>query len=98
VVLSRAEVRSLLQRLDGPVALVAELLYGSGLRLLETLQLRMKDVDLVRHEIHVPDGKGRKDRRTVLPTATLELLRRHLLSIQRSAKPTWPQARVLWPA
>jgi integron integrase len=83
VVLTRAEVRSVLQRLDGPVALVAELLYGSGLRLLEALQLRVKDVDLARHEIHVRDGKGRKDRRTVLPGATIEPLRRHLSLMQQ---------------
>jgi integrase len=64
VVLTRAEVRAVLQRLDGPTALVAGLLYGSGLRLLEALELRVKDLDLEKRQIHLRDGKGA---RTVEP-------------------------------
>jgi hypothetical protein len=67
VVLSRREVERVLDELRGPAWLVASLLYGSGLRLLECLTLRVKDLDLARGEITVRDGKGRKDRVTVLP-------------------------------
>lgn len=67
VVLSRAETSALLNTLSGREALMAGLLYGSGLRLMECLRLRVKDVDLARHEITVREGKGGKDRKTVLP-------------------------------
>ncbi len=78
VVLARTDVQTLLSRLQGPAALVCRLLYGSGLRLTEALTLRVKDVDLDRCEIHVRDGKGRKDRRTMLPQTCAQPLRRHL--------------------
>jgi integron integrase len=81
-VLSREEVRALLSRLEGTPRLVAALLYGSGLRVLEGLTLRIKDVDLGKREILVRDGKGRKDRRTVLPAALVEPLRRHLVLVR----------------
>ncbi|MFT3756851.1 MAG: integron integrase [Pseudoxanthomonas sp.] len=67
VVLSRAETLALLRHLSGRDALMAGLLYGSGLRLMECLRLRVKDVDLARNEITVREGKGGKDRKTVLP-------------------------------
>lgn len=67
VVLSRAETTALLDTLSGREALMAGLLYGSGLRLMECLRLRIQDVDLARHEITVREGKGGKDRKTVLP-------------------------------
>jgi len=67
VVLSRAEVRRLLAHLDGTARLVATLLYATGLRLLEGLRLRIKDIDFDRNEIVVRAGKGDKDRRTMLP-------------------------------
>ena len=66
-VLSRAEVMLLLEQLHGTPHLVASLLFGSGLRLLECLSLRVKDVDLRRSELTVRDGKGSKDRITMLP-------------------------------
>jgi len=66
-VLSRGEVTALLGELDGTARLVASLLYGAGLRLLEGLRLRVKDLDFERNEITVRDGKGRKDRVTLLP-------------------------------
>lgn len=78
VVLSRSEVQSLLASLEGTPWLVASLLYGSGLRLLEALRLRVKDVALDRGEIMVRDGKGGKDRVTVLPAAIVPPLRQHL--------------------
>ena len=65
-------------RLDSVPALVCGLLYGSGLRLFEALELRIKDVDLDRCELHVRDGKGRKDRRTMLAISSLPALRAHL--------------------
>lgn len=82
VVLSRVEVRSLLANVDGPSALVAMLLYGSGLRVLEGLQLRVKDVDLDRRELIVRRGKDQKDRHTVLPGSLVEPLRAHLSEVK----------------
>lgn len=67
VVLTPTEVRTLLQHMDGTAGLVAELLYGTGMRLLEGLRLRVKDVEFARREIVVREGKGGKDRVTVLP-------------------------------
>jgi integron integrase len=84
VVLSRDEARELLARLQGPVWLVCALLYGSGLRLLEAMRLRVKDLDLDRREITVRRGKGAKDRRTVLPSALVEPLRLHLEQMKRT--------------
>ena len=71
VVLSRDEVASLLSRLRGSVWLMASLMYGAGLRLLECVELRVKDISLERGELTIRDGKGGKDRVTVLP-ATLK--------------------------
>lgn len=75
VVLSKGETASLLRHLSGREALMAGLLYGSGLRLMECLRLRIKDVDFERNEVTVRDGKGGKDRRTVLPASLREPLR-----------------------
>jgi integron integrase len=75
VVLSRNEVARLLQHLPGGDHLIASLLYGSGLRLLECLQLRVKDVDFDRRVIVVRDGKGGKDRVVMLPAPLLSRLR-----------------------
>jgi integron integrase len=83
VVLSRAEVREVLKHLSGPYWLVASLLYGSGLRLLEALCLRVKDVDLERRSLVVRDAKGQKDRVTVLPDSLVTPLRRHLSDVRR---------------
>jgi site-specific recombinase XerD len=69
VVLSRVEVAAVLAGLGGPVRLVADLLYGAGLRLLEALTLRVKDLDPSKLEIRVRDGKGRRDRVTLLQSA-----------------------------
>nr|WP_233511771.1 integron integrase [Luteimonas weifangensis] len=78
VVLSVAEVQALLARMEGRPWLIASVLYGTGLRLMECLRLRVKDVDFARNEIMVRDGKGGKDRRTVLPRALVEPLQREL--------------------
>ena len=76
VVLTRSEVQSLLVRLDGTLWLVGNLLYGAGLRIMECLRLRVKDVDFARREILVRDGKGFKDRVTMLPAAAIAPLDR----------------------
>lgn len=78
VVLSRDEVRGILDRLGGVPWLMAALIYGSGLRLLECARLRVKDLDFSKGEILVRDGKGRKDRITLLPSRLAEPLRAHL--------------------
>jgi integron integrase len=75
VILSREEVQSLLGALEGTPKIVGLLLYGSGLRVLEALRLRVHDLDFVRNELFVRAGKGNKDRRTMLPrTARLPLM------------------------
>jgi integron integrase len=83
VVLTRAEVRSVLRRLAGVQRLVAALLYGSGLRLLEALQLRVKDIDFGAREIRVRAGKGNRDRVTMVPDRLVGPLRGHLEVVQR---------------
>jgi integron integrase len=83
VVLSRAEVAALLAQLQGTHWLVASLLYGGGLRLLEGLRLRVKDVLAERQELIIRDGKGGKDRVTVLPSSLDGPLREHLAALRR---------------
>jgi integron integrase len=78
VVLSREEVRAVLDQLHGATWLVSALLYGSGLRLLECLTMRVKDVDFDAREIRIRDGKGRRDRVVPLPEKLIEPLRTHL--------------------
>ncbi len=78
VVLTREEARRVLAELDGPHRTVGLLLYGAGLRLLEALRLRVKDLDFDRGELTVREGKGDKDRRTMLPAAAGGGLRRQL--------------------
>ncbi len=78
VVLTREEVQAVLDALDGPTRLAALLLYGAGLRLLEALRLRVKDVDFARNQITVRSGKGDKDRVTMLPAAASRDLAKHL--------------------
>jgi integron integrase len=84
VVMTRDEVRAVLDQLSGDKWLVGSLLYGSGLRLMECLRLRVKDVDLSRHEIIVRDGKGGKNRVTMLPTLLEVPLRDHLRAVKKS--------------
>ena len=67
VVLTASEVRALLLHMQGTTGLVAQLLYGTGMRLLEALRLRVKDVEFARREVVIREGKGNKDRITVLP-------------------------------
>jgi integron integrase len=83
IVLTRAEVAAVLDHLNGVHWLVANLLYGSGLRLLEGLRLRVQDLDFGRGEITVRHGKGGKDRRTMLPASLHEPLRAQLAHARR---------------
>jgi integron integrase len=83
VVLTKTEVQSVLKRLTGVPRLAALLLYGAGLRLLECLTLRVKDLDFERMEIRVRRGKGEKDRVTMLPASAKEELLEHLKSVKR---------------
>jgi integron integrase len=78
VAFSRTEVRTVLAHLDGQHWLMASLLYGAGLRLVECVRLRVKDVDFAYRQILVRDGKGQKDRVTMLPQSLAEPLKRHL--------------------
>lgn len=80
VVLTRQEVASVLERMDGTHGLMARLLYGTGMRLMECMRLRVKDVDFERGEVMVRDGKGAKDRVTMLPHTLNEPLREYLQS------------------
>jgi integron integrase len=82
VVLSRQEVTALLSRLKGPVWLMASLMYGAGLRLLECASLRVKDLDFDRGEITIRGGKGDKDRVTMLPAALKRPLADHLARVR----------------
>jgi integron integrase len=83
VVLTRQEVRSILASLDGSHWIMAMLLYGAGLRLMECLRLRVKDIDFTSNQIVVRAGKGDKDRHTMLPAAVKEPLAKHLEVIRR---------------
>ena len=83
VVLTVREVKALLDALDGRAWLVASLLYGTGMRLLESLRLRVKDVDFERREIVVREGKGAKDRVTVLPENLCIPLRDQIAAARR---------------
>ncbi|MGH8645997.1 MAG: integron integrase [Gammaproteobacteria bacterium] len=82
VVFTRAEAWAVLSRLEGREWLMASLLYGSGLRLMECVRLRVKDLDFERRQVLVRDGKGQKDRVTVLPDGLIAHLKTHLEKIR----------------
>jgi integron integrase len=82
-VLSREEVVAILNQMDGVAKLVAQVLYGSGLRLREGLSLRIKDLDFAQHQIIVRDTKGRESRVTPLPDVLIEPLTQHLKLVKR---------------
>jgi len=79
VVLTRDEVRAVLAKMDGVYGLLARLLYGTGMRLMEVIRLRVKDIEFTRGEIVVRDGKGAKDRVTMLPQSVVADLQAHLV-------------------
>ncbi len=82
VVLSQAEVQKILSHLNGTHHLVVSLLYGTGMRILEALRLRVKDIDFARKEILIRDGKGFKDRVTMLPMVLIAPLQTHLVRVK----------------
>ncbi len=83
VVFTVAETREVLQRLQGTEQLVAQMLYGSGLRLMEALRLRVQDVEIEVRQVTVRSVKGDKDRVTVLPANLMEPLQNHLLVVRQ---------------
>jgi len=82
IVLTRDDVRGILAELEGRPKLIAAILYGTGLRLLEALRLRVKDIDFVTRIILVREGKGDVDRRTMLPRPVIEPLHEHLIGVR----------------
>jgi integron integrase len=82
IVLSREEVKAVLTQLQGDAWLAASLLYGTGMRLSECLSLRVQDIDFERSEILIRNGKGAKDRHTMLPATLKAALRAHLVRIK----------------
>ena len=87
VVLTRDEVHRVLGALEGRERLVLTLLYGSGLRLMEGLRLRVKDIDFSYGQVTVREGKGGKDRTTMLPASIQEDLRKHLRACRARLTP-----------
>ena len=82
-VLNQEEVRALMAKVDDPLMdLIVRVLYGTGMRLLEGLRLRIKDVDFIRNEIVVREGKGSKDRVTMLPSSLVDRLKAHLAVVK----------------
>jgi integrase len=102
VVLTRDEVRNVLQRLDGVPSLMACLLYGAGLRVLECCRLRVQDIDFATHQILVRGGKGDKDRVTMLPAVAKADLAGHLRAVRAqhqsdlAAGAGWVSCRRRW--
>lgn len=81
VVFSRDEIKAILSQYDGTRWILLSLMYGTGMRLMETVRLRVKDVDFAYKHILVRDGKGNKDRVTVLPNSLIEPLKTHLTKV-----------------
>lgn len=81
-VLSKSEARSVLGKMDGVNRIMAQVMYGCGLRLMEVLRLRVKDVDFANRQMVVRDGKGENDRVTVFPDTLMEPLRLHLRQVK----------------
>jgi integron integrase len=82
-VLTQEETRRLLAQLSGIYGLMTRLLYGSGLRLMECLRLRVQDLEFERRAIVVRDGKGEQDRVTILPDSLIPMLKEHLMRVKR---------------
>jgi integron integrase len=82
VVLSKSEVEAILSSLEGVYWMAGHILYGAGLRIMECVRLRVKDIDFEMNQITVRAGKGKKDRRTVLPTLIKKDMSRHLIKVK----------------
>lgn len=81
-VLSQNEIEQVLENLDGVYKLIGQVMYGSGLRVMETMRLRVKDIDFAHHQIIVRDGKGGNDRYTILPDIVVQPLQAHLRNVK----------------
>jgi len=86
VVMTREEVKKVLANMTGDKWLMASLMYGAGLRLMECLRLRIQDIEFARNEIHVRDGKGSKDRITMLPDSLKAPLKEHMKKVRAAHK------------
>lgn len=86
VVLSKREIRLIFEAMNGTTKLMAELVYGTGLRISECMMLRIKDIDFDQRSITVRGGKGNKDRVTLLPASLMAPLQRHLLKVAQLHK------------
>jgi integron integrase len=82
VVFTKDEIQSILRHMHGTSWLICSLLYGSGMRLLECLRLRIKDIDPLRKQITVREGKGEKDRITVLPASLIPFIERQIVKVK----------------
>lgn len=89
VVFTKAESSAVIAQMRGARRLIAGLLYGSGLRIMEAVRLRVKDIDFARNQITVRDGKGEKDRVTMLPLALKHRLKLQVEAVQRLHKEDW---------
>jgi len=100
-VMTREEVQALLSKMSGVTGLMAGLMYGSGLRLMECVRLRVKDIDFAQHQVMVRDGKGQKDRVTMLPERFAAPLQKHLVQVKVIYEQDLAQGTAgvyLWPA
>ena len=102
VVLTVGEVRAVLDGVEGTGGLILKLLYGTGMRILECLRLRVKDVSFIKREIVIREGKGFKDRMTMLPAVLVEPLQAHLRRVeallrQRPERRVWRSLSALRP-
>lgn len=81
-VLSQNEIERVIENLHGVYKLIGQIMYGGGLRVMETMRLRVKDIDFANHQIIVRDGKGENDRYTVLPDIVVQTLQAHLRNVK----------------
>ncbi|GAB1481288.1 hypothetical protein MASR2M78_01030 [Treponema sp.] len=82
IVLEKSEVRAIIEQLNGSKQLAVRILYGTGMRLMECLQLRVQDIDYEKHQILVRNGKGGKDRVTMLPAMLIDDIKAHLKKVK----------------
>lgn len=82
VVLSKDEAKLVISKMTGVYKIIAQIMYGSGLRIMEVMRLRVKDIDFANHQIVVRDGKGGDDRLTMLPDSTIAPLQEHLKQVK----------------
>src|SRR3990172_2636748 len=99
--MTRSEIQALFEHMEGVNALITGLMYGGGLRLMECVRLRVKDIDFGRHQVMVRDGKGQKDRVTMLPERFAVPLQEHLARVKGVYEQDLAQGTAgvyIWPA